>query len=151
MSGEKIEIFGRPCDWSQSNKMPGTYFIKPKRVQEPDEFGDNRTRLNTLSSTRKSLIYKVGSSTQEFIEDRTKDFGEHELIDKWETTCAGALYTEEHLRNILLYAGYKQWGKKKDYFIVHEKDIDAFIAHVRRICNACVKQLTEMEKNIGCL
>ena len=129
--------------------MPGAYLVLPRWVKLRGPIGDDETRLNSLSSSRKSLVYKIGGTTQKCIEDRTKSYGEYDLIDDWDTSRAGALYLEEHLRNKLIAIGYKQWQNKKDHFIIHHTDVDAFVAHVRKICTNCRKHLERMEASIN--
>jgi hypothetical protein len=126
--------------------MPGAYFVKPKRVTWRSIVGDDMSRLNDNSSAH--VIYKIGSTTQLFIEDRTRSYGEYEVIDEWETSRAGGVYIEQDLRDNLIALGYKNWQNKKDHFMVHRKDIDAFVTNVRRICMESFEEITEMEKRL---
>lgn len=137
---------------SPNNKMPGVYAVVPAVVESRGPIGDVETRLNRLSSSRKSLVYKIGSTTQPFIEDRTRSYGEHHLVYECNTSRESALYIEEHLRNRLIALGYKQWAKKKDHFLIHHTDNDVFVAHIRSICNNRRKHLEKMENSIsmGC-
>jgi hypothetical protein len=105
--------------------------------------------LNRFSSSRKSNVYKIGSTTQKYIEDRTRSYGEHDLLYYCDTSRESALYLEEYLRNKLIAIGYKQWQKKKDHFIIHQMDVDAFVSHVRKICTKCSKELSKMENCIN--
>ena len=112
--------------------------------------GDDMTRLNDIDSC-KSIVYKIGSTTQKYIEDRCKSYREYEIVQEWETSGKAALYLEEHLREWLILIGYEQWQNKKDYFIIPRVKEDAFVKHLRRIGDKCAKHLERMEVDIDCL
>jgi hypothetical protein len=129
--------------------MPGVYLVKPASITSRDIIGDDETRLNRISSSTKSLVYKIGGTTQKYIEDRTRSYGDYDLVYDCDTSRESALYLEEYLRNKLIAIGYKQWRNKKDHFIIHHTDIDDFVSQVRIICTKCSKELRKMEDRVA--
>jgi hypothetical protein len=125
--------------------MGYAYGVQQKHVTWRDAIGNDQKRLNELSSTVHSVVFKIGGTTKPYIQDRTNSYGEHTLLFKYETSPGGALYLEQKLRDTLIAIGYRQWQRKKDHFIIHRTKVDQFLHDAKVICNMWSEHIKKME------
>ena len=120
------------------------YIVQPKYITHRNIIGDDIEELNDKPDS-KSLVLKCGSTTQDFVRDRTRDYGEHELLDYWDTTRPGALYIEQHLITGLESMGWKKWRNKKEWFQIKKNMKNKFLMDACRIVEDCLEDLQAAE------